>query len=378
MTRTWRARGDVARFRCHVSLSTPVLLAAFLLFGIAAPLWAQVSQREHGQLLEETVHSAALEGNLAGNNADRSVFVYLPPRYDRETERRYPTIYLLSGIGDPNTVWTEPWNDNNPGYATIPELMDAGVSEARFQEMIVVIPDARTAFPGSFYTNSPVMGNWEDFIVKDLVDYVDSHFRTVPRAEARGIGGHSMGGHGAIKIAMRHPDVFQVVYAMNPAVLGWGQDVSEDNPAFRTVLGLESPEQAPEDPYVFAIIGLGQAWSPDPAKPPFLADFPFDLRQGVLTRTAAYDAWMAEMPLYLVGKYAENLKKLRGLRFDSAFVDEYAHIPATSKAFSDTLMAHGVRHRFEMYNGDHRNRLWGRMGRLYWDFLPWFSRLLER
>ena len=71
---------------------------------------------------------------------------------------------------------------------------------------------------GSFYVNSPVTGNWEDFITQDVVGYVDSHFRTLAQAESRGITGHSMGGFGALNIAMHRPDVFSAVYSMSPGL----------------------------------------------------------------------------------------------------------------------------------------------------------------
>src|SRR5262245_26818686 len=252
-----------------------------LLSGLAAAAaWSATATAvaRHGKVDEEKVHGRSLEGNLLGNDADRDVLVYLPPSYASQSTRRYPTLYLLSGIGDPNTVWTKAWNDRNPKYGTIPEVMDQGVAEGLLKEMIVVIPDAQTKFPGSFYTNSPVMGNWEDYIVTDLVAYVDRTFRTIARAESRGILGHSMGGHGAIKLAMRHPDVFSVAYGLNPAVLGWAEDVSAANPSFATVLHASGPDQVPgSDFYAFAIIGIAQAFSPDPKKPPFYAEFPFQL-----------------------------------------------------------------------------------------------------
>lgn len=353
----------------------PALAVGMFVSGLGLAAWASAPRK--GSLVEESVHGRSLEGNLAGNAADRSVWVYLPPGYDTEPARRYPVVYLLSGIGDPNTVWVKAWDDRNPGYGTIPELMDSGVAAGLLQPMIVIIPDAQTKFPGSFYTNSPVMGRWEDFIAVDLVAEVDRRYRTIPRPEARGLAGHSMGGHGAIKIAMRHPEIFSVAYGMNPAVLGWGEDVSPANPAFAKVLALAGPEALPDDPYVFAIIGIGQAFSPDPKRPPFFTDFPFQRRNGHLVPASpGYEAWSREMPLSMVTAHAPNLKRLRGLRFDSAFVDEYPHIPPTSRALSDSLTARGVPHTFEMYNGDHRNRLWGRMGRLYTEVLPYFSQLL--
>jgi S-formylglutathione hydrolase FrmB len=71
---------------------------------------------------------------------------------------------------------------------------------------------------GSFYVNSSVTGDWEDFIAQDVVGYVDSNFRTLAQSESRGITGHSMGGFGALNIAMHRPDVFGAVYSMSPGL----------------------------------------------------------------------------------------------------------------------------------------------------------------
>ena len=84
------------------------------------------------------------------------------------------------------------------------------------------------------------------------------------------------------------------------------------------------------------------------------------------------------MPLNMAADNKQNLMKLRGLRFDTAWDDEFTHIPITVRAFARKLDELGVKFRFEEYNGDHRNRMWGREGRLYTEVLPYFSALLEQ
>jgi enterochelin esterase-like enzyme len=349
--------------------------ALVFLLAVSSPSAPAGPAATHGTLLHKTVHGPSLERNRMGESADRDVIVYLPPSYASSPQRRYPVIYVLCGIGDANTVWTRPWNDRHPGFATLPELMDAGVRARRLDEAILVIPDVRTTLPGSFYANSPVLGRWEDFITQDLVATTDRTYRTIAKPEARGLLGHSMGGHGAIKMGMKHPDVFSVVYAMNPAVLGWGEDVSLANPAFAKVLKVRTPQDVPgDDLYVAAIIAMSQAFSPDTTAPPLYISAPFREEQGRLVHAEpAYQQWTDQMPVFLVSRYESNLRRLRGLRFDSAFVDEFPHIPPTSRQLSDSLTAHRIPHTFEMYNGDHRNRVWGREGRLYTEVLPYFS-----
>ena len=341
---------------------------------VALVLWMATPILAAGRLVEHSVPAPSIEGNLLGIPSERDVAIYLPAGYDEEKDRRYPTLYLLHGIGDSHTTWIQAWSDTHAGYATIQDLMDRGHQSGRVAEMIVVVPDADKT---CHYTDSPVKGEWGTFIARDLVGFVDREYRTLPVAASRGIAGHSMGGHGAIKLGMLRPDVFGVVYGLNPSLLGWGADVSKDNPHLRGIADLKGPQDIAEAHfYVRAIIGIGQSFSPNPDSP-FLTDLPFEPAGDALVRSQpGFAAWQRQMPLYMLDEHADGLRRLRGLRFDSAFEDEYPHIPITAMAFSQALTERGIEHVFEMYNGNHRNRLWGRQGRLYTELLPWFSELL--
>ncbi|HEV2801986.1 MAG TPA: alpha/beta hydrolase-fold protein [Pyrinomonadaceae bacterium] len=334
---------------------------------------------QEGRIVRELVHGASLEGNVTGEATDRNVSIYLPPSYERAPAKRYPVVYLLHGIGDTDKTYTSPWRNQTAAWGTIQGLMNNGVAEGRFAEMIVVMPDQRTKMFGSFYTNSTATGNWEDFTFKDLVNYIDRKYRTLARAESRGIAGHSMGGHGALKVGMKHPEVFSVVYALNPAVLGWGADVSLENPAFVAVSKMTTLEEVMRGGiYSVGALCVAQAFSPNPARPPFYADLPYKMVDGKPQPSEpAYSKWTENMPLHMVAAHKANLSRLRGLRFDTGWEDEFTHIPPTTRALARKLTELGVEHIFEEYNGDHRNRLWGRTGRLYTEVLPYFSLLLD-
>ena len=352
-----------------------VLVAALFMLAATAAAFAQ-----DGRLIRERVHAASLETNVTHESADRSVSIYLPPSYDSSPNKRYPVLYLLHGIGDTDETWIQPWIKGAP-WQSVSDVLNRGIAEGRFGEMIVVMPDARTNWGGSFYTNSSATGNWEDFIIKDLVNYIDTRYRTLARPESRGIAGHSMGGYGAIKLGMKHPDIYSVVYGINPALLGWGQDVSSDNPAFDFLL-TKQPKTAEEATqggfYALGIIVVAQAFSPNPKREGTFADLPFERVEGKIQKAEpAYSQWTENMPLYMVDKYVANLKKLRGFKFDSGYDDEFKHIPPTSRALSAALTKNGVNHVFEEYNGDHRNRMMGRTGRLANEVLPYFWMLLE-
>ena len=349
------------------------IVIVFMLYGSCTGAVAL----EAGLVEQHQVHGVSLENNVTGEQTRRNVAVYLPPGYAAARERRYPVLYLLHGIMDTETVWTRAWYDPADPWGTVARLMDRGIASGRLAPMIVVMPDQKTRAAGSFYVDSAATGNWETFTVRDLVDWVDSRYRTLDRTASRGIAGHSMGGYGALVLGMKYPDRFSAVYAMNPAALGWAADLSTENPAFRSVIG-RSDFSEMQGFYEPAVICLSQAFSPNPSRPPFFVDLPFRLDgDRLVPDEPAFSRWEARFPLNMAERYRDNLMRLAGLRFDSGYADEFTHIPITSRAFSARLTELGVPHVFEEYNGDHRNRVWGRNGRLNTEVLPWFSLLLE-
>jgi S-formylglutathione hydrolase FrmB len=338
--------------------------------GQRPPAGAETAPR--GKLVSDRLASKALAGNLLKTPSERSVIVYLPPSYSQGPQRRYPVLYLLHGITSTNTDFAGGLDKS----LNVETELNRLIGDGTVREMIVVLPDARTKFGGAFYTNSTVAGNWEDFIVADLVGYIDARFRTLARPESRGITGHSMGGYGAIKLAMRHPEVFCAAYALSPACLTWAGDLTADNPAWRKTLALKRPEDRREDDfYSLAFLAMATSFSPNPNRAPFFADWPFKATEaGLQIDKAAHARWAAEFPVPLVGRYAANLARLRGLRFDVGKGDEFSHIPAGCRLLSKTLTERGIRHVFEEYDGDHNNRIWGR---LWTKVVPFFSHTLS-
>jgi S-formylglutathione hydrolase FrmB len=351
----------------------PLRIALVLLFCSALPdaVALEVGVVEHHQ-----VHGESLENNVTGEETHRNVAIYLPPGYAESPGHRYPVVYLLHGILDTEVVWTRAWYEPDDPFGTVARLMDRGIAAGRLQPMIVVMPDMRTVGGGSFYVDSAATGSWETFTVRDLVDWVDGRYRTLDDRESRGIAGHSMGGYGAIVMGMKYPELYSVVYGMNPALLGWAADVSTENPAFRSVLD-HSDYSTMDEFYEPALITVAQAFSPNPERAPFFADLPFKVEgDSLVPDEPAFSKWEARFPANMAEQYKDNLKQLAGLRFDSGYEDQFTHIPIASREFSQRLTELEVPHIFEEYNGDHRNRLWGRTGRLYTEILPWFSLLL--
>lgn len=169
----------------------------------------------HGKVERIKVHGRSLEGNLEGDSPDRDVSIYLPPSYATERNRRYPVIYLLHGYTDRDDLWF----GSKPHFINVPTVADKALANGGTREMIIVMPNAYTAFQGSMYSSSPTTGDWETFVARDLVTYIDSHYRTIPDVTSRGLAGHSMGGYGTVRIGMKNPDVFSSLYILSPCCM---------------------------------------------------------------------------------------------------------------------------------------------------------------
>jgi S-formylglutathione hydrolase FrmB len=184
------------------------------------------AQQEEGRIVEETFQSDALKGNLLNDATERQLYVYLPPGYQKSRARRYPVVYLLHGYGSSYRQWMaggEKWN--------IRDVIDRSIKGGKVRAMIVVMPDGSNKYGGSFYTNSVTNGNWEDYLTKDLTAFIDEKYRTLRQSASRGIAGHSMGGYGAIKTGMKHPETYGAVYGLSACCLGWGSDLASGNPS---------------------------------------------------------------------------------------------------------------------------------------------------
>ena len=156
------------------------------------------------------IHGASLEGNLEKNAVDRDVFVFLPSGYAKDKRRRYPVVYALHGYSIGAEQWTKEIH--------VPQTIE-GAFALGAKEMIIVVPDSRTLPNGSMYSSSATVGDFENFIARDVVAYIDQQCRTIPNRMSRGLVGHSMGGYGATRIGMKHSDVFGSLYIMSPCCL---------------------------------------------------------------------------------------------------------------------------------------------------------------
>jgi enterochelin esterase-like enzyme len=323
--------------------------------GLIQPL-AEVQKNLKGKLERVTVHGKSLEGNLEGDVADRDVFVYLPPSYGREPNRRYPVVYTLHGYGLHAQQWV--------GFANVSSL-EKGMAAGTTREMILVSPDAFSLHNGSFYSNSKTTGDWETFIAVELVNYIDSHYRTVPDRMSRGLSGHSMGGYGTFRIGMKHPEVFSSLYAMSACCM---LDTPEPSPAMAQVEAIKTKEEALKLSFnQKSPLARAAAWSSNPGNPPLFIDLPVkDGRQ----RPAIAAKWMANSLMVMLQQYGPNLKKMKAIEMNVGLQDGLLQ---TNRDMDEALTDAGVAHHFETFEGDHN----GQVGVNFESkVLPFFSREL--
>ena len=304
--------------------------------------------------------------NSGGENPTRHVSIYLPPKYDEQTSQRYPVIYYLHGFLNNDII--------QPGMKSI---LDKGIASGKIKPFILVIPDHKTIFDGSFYSNSSLTGNWADFTGKELVQYIDTHYRSIPNRSSRGIAGHSMGGYGAIRMAMLFPDVFSSLYALSPGLLAMVKEFGPNSSSFRELQQIKTVEELQKTYYPRVLVAVARAWSPNPNKPPFYCDLPFTYENNALiTDKKTLALWEKNMPVYSVGEYAESLRSLKAIKLDWGRNDS-PRFPVQIGQLSQRLENLGINHFAEEYIGDHGNKIWSEDGRVLNDLLPFFNDYLQ-
>ena len=343
-----------------------ILVLPLMLSPVSANAQQAVRQHYAGRYERVTVHGPTLVGNLDGDSADREVSIYLPPAYAKQTKRRFPVLYLLHGFTDSDGRW---FGLEGAHFVHVPKAVDAAYA-AGLGEMIVVMPNAFTKFEGSMYSSSIAIGDWETFITRDLVTFMDTHYRTLAKRESRGLAGHSMGGYGVLRLGMKAPGVFSALYAMSPCCLA--PNPQSDPQMFARAATVRTAQDiAAADFMTKAMLASAAAWSPNPKNPPLYINLPVSdgqLRPEVLAE------WTANAPLAMLHQYLPALKSYRGLAFDAG--DQDQPIASTVERLHELLSGYGLQHEFEIYPGDHVNRI---DKRLTTKVLPFFgSRLATR
>lgn len=315
------------------------------------------------------IHGTALEGNLEGDAVDRDVIVFLPPGYQRDTKRHYPVVYALHGYFIGAEQWTHEIH--------VPQTIEGAFAQGS-QEMIVVLPDSKTVYNGSMYSSSETTGDFEKFIYHDVVAYIDAHYRTIADRQSRGLAGHSMGGYGASRIGMKHPDVFGALYIMSPCCMSpmTGGGPGPADQAGEGALAAEKKANEAKSPadlaaqspgFGSALFARAAAWAPDPKNPPLYFDLP--TKNGV-PQPEIVAKLTANAPLSFIDQYIGNLKQYRAISID---VGDQDALRFDTIKLHNILDSYGVANSFEIYSGTHTSAIADRFQN---HVLPFFSKNL--
>jgi S-formylglutathione hydrolase FrmB len=313
-----------------------------------------------GQLEEHVITSELLRGNPLGDPHERPLWVYLPPGYDDDPDRRYPAVYVIQGY----TGHLAMWRNRVPFRQPFPETADAVFARRETPPALVVYVDAWTAYGGSQFVDSPGTGRYHSYLCDEIVPWVDGRYRTRPEAAHRAIMGKSSGGFGAMITPMLRPDLFgalathagDALYEMSylPSfsqavrlLRDYDGDIWRWWDDFRSRVAFTKEA----DDTLLEVLGVAACFS---AREDGTVDMPFDPKTGVL-RPEVWERWLDWDPVRMVPRYAEALRSLRAVWIDAGTRDDY-YLDLGAEAFRAALREVGVTDqviRFELFDATH-------------------------
>jgi hypothetical protein len=312
-----------------------------------------------GRFDELRFESEALKGNPLGDPDVRPLWIYLPPGYDEEPDRRYVSVYAIQGL----TGQLEAWRNRSPFRKNFPELVDELFRSGAIPPAIVVWVDAFTALGGSQFLDSPATGRYHTYLCDEIVSFVDERYRTAAAARHRAIMGKSSGGYGAMVTPMLRPDLFG------------GLATHAGDAAFEICYQRDFPEaaRALRDDYDGS---YERFWEDFRSRPAFSkksdhvllnvwcmaacysADvdgtvrLPFETATGKLV-PEVWDRWLAWDPVRMVARYADALRGLDAIYIDAGKRDEF-FLDLGAEAFRQALGEIGITDlAFELFDGGH-------------------------
>ena len=328
--------------------------------------------------------SRILKGNPLGDSHVRKLAVWLPPHYDDGSRRRFPVLYDLvgfSGSGLAHVNW-KPYGDN------VPERAARLVREGKMGPAIIVFPDCFTALGGNQYVNSTAIGNYADYLTREIIPFIDREFRTLASRGHRGCFGKSSGGYGAMihgmkyskywgaianhsgdayfdfvywhdwpgtlnelakhRVPKRRPGAYDALHESRRKGLGEGLDDGRIRRFLAHVWKKEKLSSA--EGHCIMIVCMAATYDPDP-RAPLGFRVPFNLESGELI-AERWRAWLRHDPINLVTRYRDNLKSLSGIYIDCGWRDQY-YIHYGARILSQRLAAAGIRHTYEEFDDNH-------------------------
>jgi S-formylglutathione hydrolase FrmB len=313
-----------------------------------------------GRFDEHEIDSQALTGNPLGDPHRRPLWVYLPPGYDEEPERRYPSVYVIQGL----TGQLDMWRNRKAFRPNYPELVDELFGAAGVPPAVVVWVDAWTSLGGSQFIDSPGTGRYHTYLCEEIVPFVDASYRTRTDAAQRAITGHSSGGAGSMVSAMLRPDLFGALATHAGDALFEHCFLPDLRETIRTLRDSyegsfakfwEDFRSRPAfsrgtDGTLLNIYCMAACYSAD-------ADgtvrLPFDAA-GRLDEEV-WGRWLTWDPVRMVSRHADALRSMRAIWIDAGRSDEY-YLDLGAEAFRAALAEIGVAEpvvRFELFDGRH-------------------------
>jgi S-formylglutathione hydrolase FrmB len=320
------------------------------------------SSERAGRLEELEIESQALADNPLGDPSVRPLWVYLPPGYEDDAERRYPTVYVIQGLTGQLDMWRNREAFRPTYLESADELFDRGDEAGPVPPAIVVFVDAWTSLGGSQYLDSPATGRYHTYLCDEVVPFVDARYRTDPRRERRGIQGKSSGGYGAMVTPMLRPDLFSGLASHAGDALFEACYL----PEFReTVRVLRTDHEGSferfwedfrsrpagskaSDWVLLNSWCMAACYSADPDG---TVRLPFDVETGRLIDDV-WERWLAWDPVRMVSRHAEALRSMRAIWLDAGTKDEW-YLDVGAIAVARELDRIGVAHTLELFEAGH-------------------------
>ena len=311
-----------------------------------------------GRIDEHAFESGVLEGNPLGDPHVRPLWVYVPPGYDDETDRGYPSVYVIQGL----TGQVDAWRNRTAFRKNFPELADELFASGESPPCVLVFVDAWTSIGGSQFIDSPGTGRYHTYICDELVPWVDERYRTLAGAEHRGIAGKSSGGYGAMVNPMLRPDVFgglathagdalfemcylpdfrKSVRSLRDHYEGSFEKFWEDfrsRPAF----GTESDYTLLNDWCMAACYSADEDGT---------IRLPYEVSTGKLV-DEVWQRWLEWDPVRMIPRRADAVRSWRAVYLDAGNKDEW-YLDNGAVAVSEELNRLGVDHFIELFEATH-------------------------
>jgi hypothetical protein len=313
-----------------------------------------------GRIDEHVFESDALRANALGDPHERPLWVYLPPGYDADESKRYPSIYVIQGL----TGQLDMWRNRIPFRRNFPELADELFAAEKSPPALLVYVDCWTSIGGSQFLDSPGTGRYHTYLCDEVVPWVDEQYRTLPSPEHRGITGKSSGGYGAMVTPMLRPDLFG-------GLATHAGDALFENcylPEFR------ESTRALRDEYDGS---YERFWEDFRSRPAMSKDsdhvlldswcmaacystdddgtvrLPFDPATGKLI-DEVWQRWLEKDPVRMVAGHADALRGMKAIYIDAGKRDEW-YLDLGAEAFRRELEAIGVTETvfFELFDATH-------------------------